>query len=72
MQVSISGQAVVFVVRATGWSLTSRAGVLTYAAFFGAQVCLLVAISCCCPLPSSILHGLQAAIVNAVLHYTCR
>lgn len=38
-QVSISGQAVVFVVRCTGWSLTSRAGILTYAAFFGAQVC---------------------------------
>ncbi|KAK9798585.1 hypothetical protein WJX73_003965 [Symbiochloris irregularis] len=37
VQVSISGQAVVFVVRATGWSLTSRAGVLTYAAFFFAQ-----------------------------------
>ena len=38
LQVSISGQALVFVVRTSGWSLISRAGMLTYVAFFIAQV----------------------------------
>lgn len=37
-QVSVSGQALVFVVRNQGYSLTNRAGGLTYIAFFGAQV----------------------------------
>lgn len=34
---SISGQAVVFVVRTSGWSYFSRAGLGTYIAYFGAQ-----------------------------------
>ena len=38
MQVSVSGQAVVFVVRTLKWSLASRAGLWTYIAFFLAQV----------------------------------
>jgi H+-transporting ATPase len=38
VQVSISGQALVFVVRTVEWSLASRAGMLTYVAFFAAQV----------------------------------
>ena len=38
LQVSVSGQALVFVVRCTGLSWRSRAGSLTYAAFFMAQV----------------------------------
>ena len=38
LQVSISGQALVFVVRTSGWSIISRAGLLTYVAFFAAQV----------------------------------
>ena len=37
-QVSISGQALVFVVRTPGWSPIMRAGMLTYIAFFAAQV----------------------------------
>lgn len=37
LQVSVSGQALVFVVRTSGWSITSRAGLLTYVAFFAAQ-----------------------------------
>lgn len=37
-QVSISGQALVFVVRTEKWSFASRAGLLTYAAFVLAQV----------------------------------
>lgn len=37
-QVSISGQALVFVVRTAGHSLMSRAGGATYAAFFAAQL----------------------------------
>ena len=40
LQVSVSGQALVFVVRCVGWSWRSRAGALTYAAFFFAQVLL--------------------------------
>lgn len=36
-QVSISGQALVFVVRTSAYSLFSRAGLYTYIAFFGAQ-----------------------------------
>lgn len=39
LQVSISGQALVFVVRTQGYSLFSRAGLLTYIAFSLAQVC---------------------------------
>ena len=39
LQVSISGQALVFVVRCVGYSLINRAGAMTYIAFFGAQVC---------------------------------
>ena len=35
---SISGQALVFVVRTPGWSPIMRAGALTYIAFFAAQV----------------------------------
>lgn len=38
LQVSVSGQAVVFVVRCIGHSLAERAGLWTYIAFFGAQV----------------------------------
>lgn len=38
LQVSISGQALVFVVRTQGYSLFSRAGLLTYIAFSLAQV----------------------------------
>lgn len=38
VQVSVSGQALVFVVRNQGYSLFQRAGSLTYAAFFLAQV----------------------------------
>lgn len=38
MQVSISGQALVFVVRTERVWFLSRAGLLTYAAFFIAQV----------------------------------
>ena len=38
LQVSISGQALVFVVRTERWSFLSRAGLLTYIAFFAAQV----------------------------------
>ena len=38
LQVSISGQAVVFVVRTLRWSPISVAGKLTYIAFFLAQV----------------------------------
>lgn len=38
VQVSVSGQALVFVVRNQGYSLFQRAGSLTYAAFFMAQV----------------------------------
>jgi H+-transporting ATPase len=37
-QVSISGQALVFVVRHQGWSLIQRAGVMTYLAFLLAQI----------------------------------
>jgi hypothetical protein len=37
-QVSISGQALVFVVRTSSWSIIARAGLYTYIAFFGAQV----------------------------------
>ena len=39
-QVSVSGQALVFVVRTQDYSLMSRAGTLTYAAFVLAQVWL--------------------------------
>ena len=38
VQVSISGQALVFVVRTSSWSIMSRAGLYTYIAFFAAQV----------------------------------
>ena len=38
MQVSISGQALVFVVRTQGYSIVNKAGGLTYAAFILAQV----------------------------------
>jgi H+-transporting ATPase len=38
-QVSVSGQALVFVVRTQDWSLMSRAGSLTYIAFVLAQLC---------------------------------
>ena len=38
LQVSISGQALVFVVRTSNWSIISRAGMYTYIAFFAAQV----------------------------------
>lgn len=38
LQVSISGQAVVFVVRTLSWSPTAVAGKLTYIAFVLAQV----------------------------------
>ena len=38
VQVSISGQALVFVVRTSQWSIISRAGLYTYIAFFAAQV----------------------------------
>ena len=38
-QVSISGQALVFVVRTEGYSLFSRAGLWTYIAFAIAQAC---------------------------------
>lgn len=38
MQVSISGQAVVFVVRTMSHSFLARAGAWTYIAFFLAQV----------------------------------
>ncbi len=38
IQVSVSGQALVFVVRHQGWSIIQRAGTLTYAAFFLAQL----------------------------------
>ena len=44
VQVSVSGQAVVFVVRTLKWSLASRAGLWTYLAFFLAQV-----LPSCCP-----------------------
>ena len=37
-QVSISGQALVFVVRTQAWSVTSLAGIATYIAFLLAQV----------------------------------
>ncbi len=37
VQVSISGQALVFVVRDQRWSLMTRAGAWTYGAFFAAQ-----------------------------------
>lgn len=37
-QVSISGQALVFVVRTQDWSLMARAGTLTYIAFIFAQI----------------------------------
>jgi len=39
LQVSISGQALVFVVRTAAFSLFSRAGSWTYIAFFAAQFC---------------------------------
>ncbi|PSC74572.1 plasma-membrane proton-efflux P-type ATPase [Micractinium conductrix] len=39
LQVSISGQAIVFVVRTISHSFFSRAGTLTYVAFFVAQFC---------------------------------
>jgi hypothetical protein len=42
--VSISGQALVFVVRTARHSLTTLAGGLTYLAFFGAQVRLCVCV----------------------------
>ena len=42
VQVSISGQAVVFVVRTMSHSLLARAGAWTYIAFFLAQVILCV------------------------------
>jgi len=38
LQVSVSGQALVFVVRTERWSFLSRAGLLTYGAFLVAQV----------------------------------
>lgn len=38
VQVSISGQAVVFVVRTMSYSVIARAGLWTYIAFFLAQV----------------------------------
>ncbi len=37
-QVSVSGQALVFVVRHQGWSVIQRAGSLTYVAFLAAQL----------------------------------
>ena len=50
LQVSISGQAVVFVVRTMSYSLIARAGAWTYIAFFLAQVmrcvCVLVLRDC--------------------------
>lgn len=46
LQVSISGQALVFVVRTISWSFMSRAGSLTYIAFFGAQARPLYAFIC--------------------------
>jgi len=39
LQVSVSGQALVFVVRTMGFSWLSRAGLWTYIAFLGAQFC---------------------------------
>ncbi len=45
-QVSISGQALVFVVRTQDWSVTSRAGTATYLAFLLAQVCFISMSSC--------------------------
>ena len=46
LQVSVSGQALVFVVRTSGWSITSRAGLFTYIAFFAAQASLWVSRLC--------------------------
>jgi hypothetical protein len=40
--VSVSGQALVFVVRTQKWSVSTPAGLLTYAAFILAQVCAYV------------------------------
>ena len=48
MQVSISGQALVFVVRTQGYSLFSRAGLWTYIAFFGAQARLVLPAASIC------------------------
>ncbi len=45
LQVSISGQALVFVVRTSGWSIISRAGLYTYVAFFAAQVSFYLLVS---------------------------
>ena len=45
-QVSISGQALVFVVRTASWSPISRAGLFTYIAFFGAQVFTRLGLAC--------------------------
>ena len=56
MQVSISGQALVFVVRTQGYSLFSRAGLWTYIAFFGAQARLVLP-------AASIAEGNNAPIV---------
>ena len=39
LQVSISGQGLVFVVRTVKYSIFQRAGLYTYIAFFCAQVC---------------------------------
>ena len=39
VQVSISGQALVFVVRTNFWSFSDRAGGWLYLAFGAAQVC---------------------------------
>lgn len=38
LQVSVSGQGLVFVVRHQGWSPLQRAGLATYVAFISAQV----------------------------------
>ncbi|KAK9905068.1 hypothetical protein WJX75_009176 [Coccomyxa subellipsoidea] len=58
--VSISGQALVFVVRTASYSLFSRAGFYTYIAFFGAQIAsTLIAIFGFggYPWPSDRVHG---------------
>lgn len=59
VQVSISGQALVFVVRTASYSLFSRAGFYTYIAFFGAQASIFALLISAVPPFAWVLPKLQ-------------
>ena len=70
MQVSYSGQAVVFVVRTMSYSLFSRAGLWTYLAFFLAQVnaCTLLAVCFRYPWQTQ-LAALRKCLTGISVHF---